>query len=256
MTFFPKLRFLPFLVLLPITSAQAAFTDSTLARRLVEHVDSLLRGKSSYGVFKMTVVRPDWARSITMKAWEKGKDLSYIEVIEPPKDAGTAFLKRESQMWNWLPDIERTIKIPPSMMLESWMGSDFTNDDLVHESSIVDDYTYLVSKADTIDTYFCFVVELRPKPETPVVWDRILIWAREKDYMPLREEYYDERGRLIRTMFFSNIRRMGGRVMPTLWKLVPRLKEGQHTEMEIEEIEFNINISDRIFTKQNLERSR
>ena len=231
--------------------------DTTaLARMIVMHTDSLLRGKSNHGIFRMTVVRPEWSRSMTMESWERGQSFSFIEVLEPPKEAGTAFLKREGQMWSWLPNIERTIKIPPSMMMESWMGSDFTNDDLLHESSIVDDYYHRYLGLDTLEAGECYKVELRPKPEVAVVWDRIVVWARAEDFMPLKEDYYDERNRLVRTMFLEDIRKLGGRVLPTRWILLPHLKQGQKTVFDMLEVDFNVNIPDRIFTRQNLERAR
>jgi len=231
--------------------------DTTaIARAIITHTDSLLRGKSNHGIFRMTVVRPEWSRSMTMESWERGQSLSFIEMLEPPKEAGTAFLKREGQMWSWLPDIERTIKIPPSMMMESWMGSDFTNDDLLHESSIVDDYYHRYLGLDTLEAGRCYMVELRPKPEVAVVWDRIVVWARTEDFMPLKEDYYDERNRLMRTMFLEDIRKLGDRVLPTRWTLVPHLKQGQKTVFDMLEVDFNVKIPDRIFTRQNLERSR
>jgi len=244
------------LILLTSGSLQAVEFDSTLARRIAEHADTLMRGKSNYGIYKMIVVRPDWSRSITMESWERGKELSFIELIEPPREAGTAFLKREGQMWTWLPDIERTVKIPPSMMMDSWMGSDFTNDDLLHESSLSDDYTHTVTALDTVDTFPAYVVELKPRPEAPVVWDRILIWVRVNDFMPLQEDYYDEKGRKIRTMYFKDIGLIGGRNIPRRLILKPHLKEGQRTEFEIIDVEFDLKIPNRIFTRQHLERSR
>ena len=244
------------LILLSAGSLRAVEFDSTLARRIAEHVDTLTRGKSNYGTYRMKVVRPDWSRSMSMRSWERGKDLSFIEVTEPAKEAGTAFLKREGQMWTWLPDIERTVKIPPSMMMDSWMGSDFTNDDLLHESSLADDYTYTVIALDTLDTFQAYVVELKPRPEAPVVWDKILIWVRVNDFMPLQEEYYDEKGRKIRTMYFKDIGLVGGRNIPKRFVLEPHLKQGQRTEFEIIEVEFNARVPDRMFTRQHLERSR
>ena len=243
-------------ILLTAGSLRAVELDSTLARRIAEHADTLWRGKSSHATYRMTVVRPDWSRSMTMESRERGKDLSFIEVSEPPREAGTAFLKREGQMWSWLPDIERTIKIPPSMMMDSWMGSDFTNDDLLHESSLSDDYTHSVLALDTVDASPAYVVELKPRPEAPVVWDRILIWVRVSDFIPLQEEYYDQRGRKIRTMYFKDIGPISGRTIPKRFILEPHLKKGQRTEFEILELEFNAKIPDRIFTRQHLERSR
>ena len=237
--------------------AGAQQIDTTaLARAIITHADSLLRGKSNHGIFRMTVVRPEWTRSLTMESWERGQDLSFIEVLEPPKEAGTAFLKREGQMWSWLPDIERTIKIPPSMMMDSWMGSDFTNDDLLHGSSIIKDYDHFLLGVDTLEAGPSYVVQLVPKPEAPVVWDKIVIWVRTSDFIPLKEEYYDEKGRLVRTMIFQEIKHLGGRDIPTRFILKPRLKKGQHTELEILDIRFNVKIPDRVFTRQHLERSR
>ena len=180
----------------------------------------------------------------------------YLEVIEPAREAGTAYLKREGQMWTWLPDIARTVKIPPSMMMDSWMGSDFTNDDLVHESSLSKDYDHRVLARDTLEGTDAAAVELVPKEDAPVVWDRIVVWVRISDFMPLKEEFYDEKSRLVRTMYFKDIRELDGRLVPSRWLLEPQLKTDQRTEFELLDIDFNVKIPDDIFTRQHLERSR
>ena len=238
------------------TARAADITDSELAHLLVVRADSLMRGRSNHSTFRMTVTRPDWSRSLTLESWEKGRDLSFIVVKAPPKEAGTAFLKREGQMWSWLPDVERSIKIPPSMMMESWMGSDFSNDDLVHESSLVNDYDQAIVRRDTLNGAQCAVVRLTPHKDAAVVWDKIDYWVRLSDIMPLREEFYDETGALVRVMNLDNIRKMGGRTLPTRWTLVPQLEKGRETVLEILDAKFDIDIPDRIFTRQHLERAR
>jgi len=230
--------------------------DTSLAARIAEHADTLMRGSSNYGTYRMSIIRPDWTRSMTMHSWERGQSMFYLEVIEPAREAGTAYLKREGQMWTWLPEIGRTVKIPPSMMMDSWMGSDFTNDDLVHESSLSKDYDHRLLARDSLDGEDAAAVELVPKEDAPVVWDRIVFWVRMSDFMPLKEEFYDEKGRLVRSMFFKDIKRLDGRLIPTRWLLTPQLKTDQRTEFEVLEINFDVAIPDRTFTRQYLERSR
>ncbi|MBW7997063.1 MAG: outer membrane lipoprotein-sorting protein [Candidatus Glassbacteria bacterium] len=242
------------LTAMPVTAQEL---DSTLARRIIEHADTLMRGSSNTSTYRMIIVRPDWSRSITMNSWERGKELAYMEVTDPPREQGTAFLKREGQMWTFLPDIERTVKIPPSMMMDSWMGSDFTNDDLLKESSLLDDYSHELIGADTLRGIPAWHARLVPHEDAAVVWDRIEFWVRQEDFMLLREEYYDEKGRKVRTMYFEEIRTMDGREIPSKWILEPHLKDkGNQTVLEILDVDFNVGIPDRYFTRQHLERSR
>lgn len=246
-----------FTALAPARSARAQALDSTLARRIAEHADTLMRGSSSSSTYRMTIVRPEWTRSITMDSWERGKDLSYMEVTDPPRDMGTAYLKRDGQMWTFLPNIERTVKIPPSMMMDSWMGSDLTNDDLLNESSLFEDYDHELIGADTLDAVPAWHVRLIPHRDAPVVWDRIEFWVRQSDFMLMRDEYYDEKDRKVRTMFYEEIKEIDGREIPTRWVLQPHLKnQGNRTVLEILAVDFDVRIPDRYFTRQHLERSR
>jgi outer membrane lipoprotein-sorting protein len=243
--------------LAPVQSASAQELDSTLARRIAEHADTLMRGSSNSSTYRMTIERPDWTRSITMDSWERGKDLNYMEVTDPPRDLGTAYLKRDGQMWTFLPNIERTVKIPPSMMMDSWMGSDLTNDDLLNESSLFDDYDHELIGADTLGGVPAWHVRLIPHEDAAVVWERIEVWVRQSDFMLMRDEYYDEKGRKVRTMFYEEVKTLDGREIPTRWVLQPHLKkQGNRTVLEILAVDFDVKISDRYFTRQHLERSR
>ena len=241
--------FLIFVFLIP-TSVFAELT----AEEITKKAEDLMRGRSNTATLTMTITTPNWERTLTMDSWEKGKDKSLVKITSPAKEAGTVSLKVENNMWNYLPSVEKIIKIPPTMMMQSWMGSDFTNDDLVKESSIVDDYDPAVLGKETLDQGEAYVVELIPKPEAAVVWGRIVAYIRDGDYVPLKYEYYDEKGKLIRVMDLTEIKEMGGRTIPTVWTMVPKTKEGRKTVIILNRIEFNVPISDDIFSRSNLER--
>jgi outer membrane lipoprotein-sorting protein len=238
-------------VILSIASARAQNADSIIAA-----ADKKFRGESSIAEMTMTVQRPTWSREISMKSWTRGQDLAIILITGPPREKGIVYLKRGNEVWNWLPSIEKVIKIPPSMMMQSWMGSDFTNDDLVKESSIVTDYTHKIIGDSTIEGRHCYEIELIPKPEAPVVWGKILAWISEKDLLELRVEYYDEDGNIVNIMVLSDIREMGGRVIPTRLELTPVDEPDHKTIMIYTSIQFNRPIDESFFTEQNMKRLR
>ncbi len=226
------------------------------AASIVKKADDLLRGKTQVGTYTMTVVRPQWQRTMRFRFWSQGTDKSFILMLAPAKERGVTFLKLGREMWNYIPKINRAIKIPPSMMLQSWMGSDFTNDDLVKESSVVHDYTHTLLGRERIRGFEAYKVELKPRPEAAVVWDRIIEWIRVGDYVPLKAEYYNERGERVRTLFFLDIKKMGGRTLPTRFELVEEKKPGRKTVMTLEDVVFDKPIPGSVFTKQNLRRAR
>lgn len=224
------------------------------ATDLVTRADQHMRGDTQYAEMTMRVVRPDWSRETSMKAWSKGRDYALILMTAPPRDKGTAFLKRGTEMWNWLPTVERTIKISPSMMLQPWMGSDFTNDDLVRESSIVNDYTHAIVGADTVDGRACWKLELSPKPDAPVVWGKVLLWIDQAAPIEVRAEYYDEGGALVNTEALTEVKTMGGRDIPTVLTMTPVDKPGHSTVLTFENATFNAPIEDSFFSQQNMKR--
>jgi len=222
------------------------------AQDLIKEAEDLMRGQSNVGTMTMIITTPHWERTMTMDYWEKGKDLSLVKVTAPAKEAGTVSLKVDQNMWNYIPSVEKVIKVPPSMMMQSWMGSDFTNDDLVRESSISRDYDAALTGKKTLPEGETYVLELIPKPEAAVVWGKITAYVRVTDHIPIMYEYYDEKGKLIRVMELTDIRRMGGRVIPTRWTLVPKTKEGRKTVIVMNKIEFNVPISDDVFSLSKL----
>ncbi len=193
---------------------------------------------------------------MTLEYWNAGTEKSFIRILEPAKDRGVSFLKIEREMWQYVPKINRAIKIPPSMMLQSWMGTDLTNDDLVKESSIVEDYSHHLLGEEELDGQPVYKIELKAKPDAPVTWDRVVEWIRKEDYIPVRAVYYNERDEPIRTLHFSDIKPMGGRTIPARMELVDDKKPGHKTIMVMMETNFDKRIPKSTFTQQNLRRAR
>jgi len=230
----------------------AAFCQD--ADAIIRRAEELLEGKSSKGTFIMRVITPAYTREMRMESWWVGNDKALIVIRSPKREAGNKTLKIKNEIWSYLRNTETTIKIPPSMMLQSWNGSDFTNDDLVRESSVANDYAHKIVSTEIIQSEKCWKIELTPKPQAPVVWGKLYYWVRQAGNLPARVEYYDERGKLMRTMEFSNYKLMGGRKLPTTWTMINDADPGHRTEFEIVNISFDIKISDRVFSFKELER--
>lgn len=226
------------------------------AKDVVAKADELIKAKSSYSEMKMSVIKPDWSREIGMKTWSLEPEFALVLITAPAKDKGTVTLKREKEVWNWIPSVHRVIKIPPSMMMQSWMGSDFTNDDLVKQSSIVKDYEHSFAGEEEVDGYLCHKIQMIPKPEAGVVWGKVIMWVSKQGYLQLRADYFDEDEYLVKSMIGSKIKKMGGRTIPTHWEMIPVDKPGQKTVMEYISIEFNIDINESFFSQQNMKRVR
>ena len=202
----------------------------------------------------MTIERPSWSHTISMKSWALGNEYSLIYVTAPAKEKGQVFLKRKNEMWNWIPSIERMIKIPPSMMMQSWMGSDFTNDDLVKESSIVKDYTHKLLGEERIQDFDCYKIELIPTEEAPVVWGKMIMWISKQDKLWLKAEYYDEDGFLVNYEILSDVKMMDDRIIPCRMEMIPADKEGHKTIMIFENTDFDVPLKEDFFSIQNMKK--
>jgi len=223
-------------------------------KEIVRKSDEKFRGTSSSGTFSMTIERPTWSRTISMKSWALGTEYSLIYVTAPAKEKGQVFLKRGNEMWNWVPSIERMVKIPPSMMMQSWMGSDFTNDDLVRESSIVKDYTHKLVGEETVADYLCYKIELTALENAPVVWGKVLMWVSKKDYLWLKAEFYDEDGVLVNTEILSDVKKMDDRIIPCRMEMIPADKKDQKTIMIFENTDFDVPLKEDFFSIQNMKK--
>lgn len=229
-------------------------SSSDRARRILRTVDDLWRGQSSHGILSMRVRTVHYTRSIRLEGWSKGKDLSLVRIIEPLKERGTATLKAGTSIYTYLPQTDRTIRLTSGMMMGSWMGSHFTNDDLVKESRLEEDYDPVITFEGERDGRSVLEFTLIPKPQAAVVWGKVVITVRAQDYIPLTSLYYDEDMALVRTMTFSKIKEMGGRRIPTVLRVVPSDKPGEYTELVYERMTFNLHLDDAMFSLAELRR--
>jgi outer membrane lipoprotein-sorting protein len=247
-------------VVLCLAAATARGADSPDAAEIVRRAEDALRGTTAEIKLRMIITTPRWTRELVIRSWDdRAHDRSFVRVLDPPKDKGTAFLRDHQAMWTWLPRVERAMRIPPSMMLQSWMGSDFTNDDLARESSLEHDYTAVLLPEGDVDGVPAYRLELRPKPEAPVVFAKLELAIEKTRYSPLLYVYYDEpepgRYEALRQLRFSDIRDVQGRPMPHVWEMTPLDKPGHSTRVVLEEAMLDQKLDDDIFTQANLRRS-
>ncbi|WP_394255919.1 outer membrane lipoprotein-sorting protein [Vibrio harveyi] len=219
---------------------------------IVQKSDQAMRGDSSYTESTMEIIRPDWTRSMTMKSWTKGTDLSLVLVTAPAKDKGSASLKRQREMWNWVPSIERVIKIAPSMLSQSWMGSDFTNDDLINQSSIVVDYQHQLKGEDVFDGEKVWVIDAVAKPDAPVVWSKVTLWISKSTYLQRKVEFYDEFDERVSVMTTYDVKELGGRKLATRMEMQPLDKPENKTVLITHQAQFDFDIDDSFFSQQQM----
>ena len=222
------------------------------AKDIVKKADDNMRGKTSQADITIKIIRPTWSREMNMKAWTKGDDYSMILVTSPAKEKGTVFLKRIKEVWNWIPSIERNVKLPPSMMSQSWMGTDFTNDDLVKEASSVSDYDHRLLGKETISDKDCYKIEMIPKPSAAIVWEKVIVWIDSEDFLQLKAEFYDEDGELVNIMNSSEVKEIGGRKITSKIEMFPVDEEGNSTVIIYNDITFDKPINDNFFTTRNM----
>jgi outer membrane lipoprotein-sorting protein len=223
------------------------------ASYLLKRMDELYESSGTTGRVEVVVVTPKKTRTMRMRYWGKGDDRALMVIEAPPRDAGTATLRVGDNLWNYLPKISRTIRVPPSMMMGSWMGSDLTNDDIVRESSLEDDYdSTLVGRCEDPPGWR---VRLDAKPDVVGLWSRIDVVFDFETGLPVMSQSFDRKGRLSRSMFFTEVREMGGRTVPTVMTIVPEREEGRRTEFRYLDVEFDVTLSDDMFSLARLERS-
>jgi len=228
------------------------FLHAQNAEEIVQKADEKMRGNTLQAEITIKTIRPSWSREMNVKTWTKGTQLAMILIQSPAKDKGIVFLKRKKEVWNWMPSLERTIKLPPSMMSQSWMGTDFTNDDLVKESSVVTDYNHTIIGDTIIDNRNCYIIQMIPKPEAAVVWGKLIVCIDKKDFLELHTRFYDEEDALINTMNANDIKRMDGRLIPTRFEMIPADKKNQRTEMIYKNVKYNKPLDDNFFTSERM----
>jgi outer membrane lipoprotein-sorting protein len=245
------MKYLPFLLIFFLFQLPLLAQD---ARQIIQKADEKVRGKTSIGELSITTVRPKWKREMGVRMWSKGTQYALVLVTSPAKDKGITFLKRKKEVWNWLPSLERVIKMPPSMMSQAWMGTDFTNDDFVKESSMVEDYDHELLGSELIGDRDCYKIEMIPKPEAAVVWGKVLVWVDKKDFMQLRSELFDDDLDLSSTMVGSEFKRFGDRLLPSIVEMTPVDKKGHKTIIRYKSLVFDKPLEDSFFSTDNMKR--
>lgn len=244
---------IPRLLLIPLPSLLWGQTHSSTisVTDIVKKMDALYRSESSAGEMEMEIITPHWQRTLRMQVWTEGMKKTFIRILSPQKEKGVATLRIGNEMWNYLPNTNKVIKIPPSMMMSSWMGSDFTNDDLVSEFSLLEDFHYELITPEEAEQGQLYIQSI-PKEGLPIVWGKIIMAVRKNDYIPLWEKYYDEKGNLMRLINFKELKNFTGRQIPAVMELIPQNKEGNKTVIRYLDIKFDIKLDSNIFTLRNL----
>ena len=229
-----------------------AFAEEVDVVALLDKADDVSRRSSSRALMRMEVKTDRYERTVTMEAWSKGTDKSLVVIREPAKEAGVATLMVDENIWNYLPRVDKTMKVPAGMMSDGWMGSHLSNDDLVKGSRMSEDYTWTLDDQPQggVGNY---VITLTPKPEAPVVWGKVVITVDHRE-VPVSFEYYDEDGELERTMGFSDVREVDGTLVPFVMEVRPAQKPDEFTRITYLELEFDVAIDDSTFTVQALKR--
>jgi len=240
-------------VLLAAALALPRPAPAQTAREIVDRVDRMLRGSSSRADVAMEIATAHWTRSLEMRVWSLGTAYALVRVIAPAREAGSATLKVGEEVWNYLPRVDRTIKVPPSLMMGSWMGSHFTNDDLVKESRMIDDYDIAVGFEGERSGGAVWEFVLTPKPTAAVVWGRVVEQVRKSDLMPTWARYYDEHGGLVRTMTFADYRSFDGRLVPAELTVRPADQPDERTTIRYRALSFDVPLGPDFFSLRNLQ---
>ncbi|HJL58676.1 MAG TPA: outer membrane lipoprotein-sorting protein [Alphaproteobacteria bacterium] len=229
------------------------YAESLDTEQILDNVDDLYRSNASHGIITLSVITVNWQRTLTLEQWSKDEDKSLIKVLKPKKEKGLATLRVDKNVWNYMPKVKRVVKIPSSMMSSSWMGSHFTNDDLVKQSRMAEDYTFSITFEGMRDGEEVVEITCIPNKEAAVVWGKVEVVVYADDYIPLRMIYYDEDLLLSRTLEFTNIQKMNGKMIPTLMSIIPTDEPGESTTVKWEEIQFDVAIDDEFFSLRKLQ---
>ena len=235
------------------TIVPATGAEVPSAQEILRCTDDHMRGQTRQGRHELLVITPRWTRHRYFEYWTKGYDKAFVRITDPESERGTGSLKLGFNFWHYIAQAERTIKLAPSLMLQPWIGSDFTNDDLVQMSSISRDYTGTLVGEVEMQGFPAYQIKLVPHPNAPVVWGGLMVWTRKADCVPLKIEYYDEAGKLVRTLDYSEIKWFDDREIPAAlnmqWVKTPNRK----SILRALEVKYNRPIPDHIFTIENLE---
>lgn len=243
----------PFLILLLPMTARGA-DPAPEPRLLLERMDEVLRGKSHDMTVTLDVKTKRWERNYKIRVSMKGVDYAFARVLEPPKSAGQGFLRIESRLWNYLPTAERTVLIPPSLMLDKFMGSDFSNDDFVKLSYFPRDYDGRIMEETSLDGFPVYHLELLPHPDAPVTYGKLELWLRKSDSAPVRWDFYNEKKEPIRRLYYSDFKKFGTKEVPSVWRMENLVQTDRKTTVTILDARYDIDVDGAVFTRDHLEK--
>jgi len=235
-------------------AASAAATErdaTTIVKDAINH----WRGLASDSVMTMVIHRPDWERTMTMRAWTKGDDRSLVRVLEPKKDRGNGTLTDDNSMWSYSPKVNRVIKIPSSVMGQSWMGSDFSNKDVARADDIVKQYDHSILSVEEVDGITIFEIESIPHEDAAVVWGREVLSIRD-DHVVTTHKFFDQDGELVKTLTSLEIGEMGGRIIAQRQRMSKVETPEEWTEIQVVSIDYEVELADGLFTLSNLRNPR
>lgn len=236
------------ILLTTLFTAGTARAEDPRLKKLLDDIDNLWRGRSSEAVLTMKVKTENYTRTMKMRGWSKGKEKTLVRILAPLKEKGTATLKSGNNVYTYLPKTDRTMRLTSGMMMGSWMGSHFTNDDLVKESRLLDDYDAAITFEGKRGGEEVLELTLTPKPDAAVVWGKIVMEVGAKDHLPRKAVYYDEDMDVSRTATYADVKEMGGRRLPATMRMVPADKPTEYTEMRYEKLTFDEDIPDSFFS--------
>ena len=240
------------LALMPLSFSSVSAADKADIKKILDSVDRLYRSEHSFATLEMRIETPNWKRTLNINVWASGMEKTFIRILLPQKDKGVATLRIQNDMWNFFPKIDKTIKVPSSMLMGAWMGSDFTNDDLVKQSTLLKDYTAKLLDEKTSDNTN-FYIELKAKEKTATVWDKIILVINKVTSIPVRQEYYDDKGEKIREIVFKDVKKFGDKTLPAVMELTPFNKPGNKTTIEYKELKFD-SVDEAVFSQTNLQK--
>tara|TARA_R110002072_G_scaffold56097_11_gene145607 strand:+ start:8041 stop:8799 length:759 start_codon:yes stop_codon:yes gene_type:complete len=242
----PRIKVLLAVLIFATPPLQAA--NQADAIKIIDEMEAIYRGESSRADITMIVQTPQYQREMKMTSSAIGEEQSFIRILSPKKDRGIATLKLDEEMWNYFPKINKVIKVPPSMMMGSWMGSDFTNDDLVKQTTLTDEYDLTLNETDTE-----YTITLVPKAQTVTVWGKIEYVVNRMEMVPVAQNFYDDRGELIRTLAFSELKQFGNHRVPSRLEMIPLNKAGHKTIIIYDNLVFDPeDVDPSVFTLRNL----
>ncbi len=237
----------------PTAEAQTNLPPGVTLATIIKRLDELYRSNTAYAEMEMTIETPHWKRTLTMKSWSQGLEETFIIIEAPRRERGISTLRKGNEMWNFFPKINKVMKVPPSMMMGSWMGSDFTNDDLVKESTRMKDYHARLIPDENPASYH---VEFVPREETVSLWGKIVSEIDKKSLLPMNEIFYDEKNRKVRELYFKEVKAFGNRIIPSVMELIPTTKKEHKTIVRYTSALFDVPLDKETFTLRNLQKKR